>query len=363
MNAILLITEFKKKFKHFIHTINELPLKEIIIKDNNLFQQLKKNKSNFKLKLLDPENINISKEDADYLIINTSNINLKAIKLLLNEYKKNCISTLVYYKEKIKNSEVIKLDENYNAVNYSFKENLKEGYLASDLYICSNKIFKKYYQMICESADLFKSFFKDKNLLYCIPYSVCNKKQEEKKIAFLDRDGILINDVEFPHKKHHLEINEDFIPVLNKLKAENYEFIIITNQSGIGRGMFNINHYFEFHNHVVNEFQKIDIKILDMFFCPYLESAKLKRYNHDSLLRKPKPGMILKTLSKYNIDIYKSFMIGDKESDNIMLPYLSSYLIQGKYKIDKKLKVCKNFEELNKCIYNEKIKTKEFDNK
>lgn len=73
-------------------------------------------------------------------------------------------------------------------------------------------------------------------------------------------------------------------------------------------------------------------------------------------MRKPKQGMILKALSGYNIDIYKSFMILDKESDNIMLQYLISYLIQGNYKIDKKLKVCKNYEELYKYIYNQKIK-------
>ncbi|MBN2545010.1 MAG: HAD-IIIA family hydrolase [Spirochaetes bacterium] len=356
MNAVLLTSHSGKKTQKFIQTLNKLHFNEIFIKDKLLLEQFKKHRSNSKQKLFLIENMNISNEKKGIFIINTVNINIKAIKLLMSEYKKNSIVTLIYYKEKIRNKNLINIDENYNAIHYSFKEKAKDCYTASELYICSQKILKKHFREIFESRDFFNFFYMNNYNIYCIPYSICKKKQEEKKIAFLDRDGVLINTIGFPHKKHHLEINENFIPVLNKLKAHGYEFIIITNQSGIARGIFNIKHYFEFHNHVVNEFQKIDIKILDMFFCPYLENGKIKRYNKDSLLRKPKPGMILRALSKYNIDIYKSFMIGDKQSDKIMLPYLSSYLIQGNYKIDKRLKVCKNFEDIYNCIYNEKIK-------
>src|SRR4030042_2949145 len=102
MNAILLITEIKKKFKNFIQTINELPLKKVIIKDNNLFEQLRKNKLNFRLKLVDPENINISNKETACLIINTSNINLTTIKLLLSEHKKNASILLCIIRKKLK---------------------------------------------------------------------------------------------------------------------------------------------------------------------------------------------------------------------------------------------------------------------
>jgi D-glycero-D-manno-heptose 1,7-bisphosphate phosphatase len=96
-----------------------------------------------------------------------------------------------------------------------------------------------------------------------------------------------------------------------------------------------------------------------MFFCPYLKDAEVDRFKCDSLLRKPNPGMILKALAKYNISMNDSFMIGDKDSDMINLPYLCSYLVQGGYKISRHNRVCRDFSELYKLIHDDKIKKSE----
>ncbi len=149
----------------------------------------------------------------------------------------------------------------------------------------------------------------------------------DKKIVFLDRDGVLNINTGYPHIPEKLVINQNILPSLKSAKSKGYEFIVITNQSGIARGIFSENDYELCKVHIDKFFKEHDISILDWFHCPYHVDGKVDEFTQPSLDRKPLPGMILKACEKHSIDLKNSIMIGDNESDNILLPYLDFKLI------------------------------------
>lgn len=151
------------------------------------------------------------------------------------------------------------------------------------------------------------------------------------KAIFLDRDGVLIEDVSYPHKIEDLKIEKDIVPYLKWAKDNNFLLIIVTNQAGIAKGKFTLEDYKNFHNFLITELQQLGVEIDDTFFCPYHKDGVVEPYNIDSNDRKPNPGMINKAAEKYNIDISKSFMIGDKYSDNINLNELKCYILSSQY--------------------------------
>jgi len=91
-------------------------------------------------------------------------------------------------------------------------------------------------------------------------------------------------------------------------KSLNYQIIVVTNQSGIGRGYYDEDDFHIINNWMLGQFKNKGIEILDVFFCPHDPES-----NCDC--RKPKPGMLNQANEKHNIDMEKSWMIGDKEAD------------------------------------------------
>ena len=87
-----------------------------------------------------------------------------------------------------------------------------------------------------------------------------------------------------------------------------YEIIVITNQSGIGRGYYTQEDFLNLTNWMIKEFNKNKIEILKVYFCPHSPSE-------DCECRKPKIGMITQSLNDFDIDLQNSWLIGDKTSD------------------------------------------------
>lgn len=87
-----------------------------------------------------------------------------------------------------------------------------------------------------------------------------------------------------------------------------YEIIVITNQSGIGRGYYTQEDFLNLTNWMIKEFNKNKIEILKVYFCPHSPTE-------DCECRKPKIGMITQSLNDFDIDLQNSWLIGDKASD------------------------------------------------
>ncbi|MEM8901617.1 MAG: HAD family hydrolase [Bacteroidota bacterium] len=130
-----------------------------------------------------------------------------------------------------------------------------------------------------------------------------------KKALFLDRDGVINVDSGYVWRKEDLILREEIIPFLHLLK-EKYIFIIITNQSGIARGMYQKEDVETFHQALIAKLAAAGIHILDIFFCPHHP-----KHGSYCLCRKPSPLMIEKAAAKHHIDLNHSWMIGDKITD------------------------------------------------
>ena len=149
------------------------------------------------------------------------------------------------------------------------------------------------------------------------------------KVFFVDRDGVINKEVGYLHEISKFEFIEGVIDGLKTIIDEGYEIIIITNQSGIGRGMYDINTFETLNDWMLKQFESKGVKILDVFFCPHSP-------NENCNCRKPKPGLFLEAKKKFNIDMEQSWSIGDKETD-VEAAYLSgisnTVLVRSGHKI------------------------------
>jgi D-glycero-D-manno-heptose 1,7-bisphosphate phosphatase len=137
------------------------------------------------------------------------------------------------------------------------------------------------------------------------------------KVAFLDRDGVINKEVNYLYKVEDFEYTENCIDGLKKIKALGYEIIIVTNQAGIARGYYTEVDYQKLTDWYVADLKQHGIDILDVFYCPHHPDGKIERYTKSCECRKPNSGMFDKAMTKYDIDIEKSMMVGDKTTDLI----------------------------------------------
>jgi len=135
------------------------------------------------------------------------------------------------------------------------------------------------------------------------------------KAVFLDRDGVLNEDSGYTHQLSDLRLLDGVIEGLQSLLAVDYKVIIITNQSGIARGLFSTEEMHIFMRGLINVLLENQINVTDYFYCPHHPKGKLLEYSIKCSCRKPEPGMLFAAEKKYNLDLSKSILIGDKETD------------------------------------------------
>src|ERR1700676_5592305 len=124
-----------------------------------------------------------------------------------------------------------------------------------------------------------------------------------ERAIFFDRDGTLIKDVGYCSKPGEVELLEGVRQLLPKLKEAGFKIIIVTNQSGIGRGYFTEEDFWA----VQQELQKqLGADVIDAtYFCADTPQQESER-------RKPNPGMLLEAATDLSIDLDQSYMVGDK---------------------------------------------------
>src|SRR3989338_5378429 len=127
-----------------------------------------------------------------------------------------------------------------------------------------------------------------------------------RKAVIFDRDGVLVEDIGYHHRIEDFKLIPNAIEGLKLLKG--YLLIIATNQSGIGRGYYTMKNFENFNSHLIHELKKHNIKIEKIYVCPHKPEDNCE-------CRKPKAKLIKDAEKEFNIDLNKSFMIGDKKID------------------------------------------------
>ncbi len=134
------------------------------------------------------------------------------------------------------------------------------------------------------------------------------------KAIFLDRDGTLNPDPGYISDPRDYELYDGVCEALAKLQKAGYLLILITNQSGISRGLFSEEQLDAVHDKMKRLLKAGGVTIDAIYYCPHHPDHPYKGIA-DCNCRKPKPGMILKAINDYDVDKNQSFMIGDRTSD------------------------------------------------
>ena len=138
---------------------------------------------------------------------------------------------------------------------------------------------------------------------------------KKKPAAFLDRDGVINYDYGYICNFKQFKFRPGVLKGLQHLRKKKFRIFIVTNQSGIARGLFTENDLKLFHIKMKKKLLIKKVKIDEIKYSPYHPKGIIKKFTKNHKSRKPGNLMIKQLLNKWPIDIKKSFMIGDRISD------------------------------------------------
>ena len=137
----------------------------------------------------------------------------------------------------------------------------------------------------------------------------------DNKLCLLDRDGVLNLDKEYLHKAEDVEWVHGSLEAIAWLNRQGFRVVVVTNQSGVARGFFTEDDVRMLHDWMAKEVQKAGGEISEFYYCPHLPGAAVKQYDVDCDCRKPKPGMIVQALRRFDVLPRNAFLVGDSPRD------------------------------------------------
>lgn len=133
--------------------------------------------------------------------------------------------------------------------------------------------------------------------------------------VFLDRDGTINVDHGYVHEIDQFEFIDGVIDAMSELKKKGFALVLVTNQSGIARGMFSEDDFIHLTEWMDWSLADRGVDLDGIYFCPHHAEQGQWEYRQECDCLKPKPGMFLSAQSFLNIDMAASYMVGDKEED------------------------------------------------
>lgn len=137
-----------------------------------------------------------------------------------------------------------------------------------------------------------------------------------RRAIFLDRDGVLNADAGYTHRPHDLRVLPGVPAALKTLKERGFALVVVTNQSGVARGLYGLDDVARFH-------AALDAAIIadggvapDAYYvCPHLPDGIVPAFRKVCACRKPLPGLVLDAVAQRQLDLSASFLVGDRTTD------------------------------------------------
>ncbi len=246
-------------------------------------------------------------------------------------------------------SDLVDIDDSTGQITDLYSKDRPAGYyrnlVNAALYVLSPKIFK--YIKLKEQADFARQIFpralvgKEKLFGYLsaeyikdmgtperikeVEHDLISGKVRESNLGnkrpavFFDRDGVLSREVDLVHRNEDLHMLPNAPEAVRKINSSGYLAIVVTNQPVIARNLIDIPGLRQIHNKMETEFGEKRAYLDALYFCPHHPDKgfpeERKEYKIKCKCRKPEPGMLLSAAKKFNIDLKKSFIIGDRWVD------------------------------------------------
>jgi D-glycero-D-manno-heptose 1,7-bisphosphate phosphatase len=135
------------------------------------------------------------------------------------------------------------------------------------------------------------------------------------RAVFFDRDGTLIEEVGYLDRVDRLRLFPETVDALRVLQRAGFRLIIATNQSGIAQGLFTEPFVRDLHDHLAQRLARGGVRLDGVYYCPHHPEAKLADYRVACECRKPGPGLLHQAARDLDLDLTRSYMIGDRWRD------------------------------------------------
>lgn len=139
--------------------------------------------------------------------------------------------------------------------------------------------------------------------------------EARRKVAFLDRDGVINLDRAYVHQWDEFEFVPGAVEAMKALYDAGYALVVVTNQSGIARGMYTEAQYQQLTVQMRQALHEAGVELAGVYHCPHHPKGAVPDLAHDCDCRKPAPGLITRALSELGLSASDAFMVGDKPSD------------------------------------------------
>ena len=261
--------------------------------------------------------------ESTFILLYSDNFALFSLSKLYSSHLKSGLTLTLIVSRKDQGN--IKLDNNNHVTEYnnnrsSIALNFVEiGYMVVD----KVKTFRFYDSPDCSFSSILQKMseerqinsFIQQNSYYSISdpkrWKIAEKYLKFKKIILIDRDGVINHKAkrgEYISKWANFKFIKDTVNAMKFLSTEGFEFIVLTNQAGLARGMIEYKDLNFIHEKMMKSLHQLGIRILDIYICPH-------HWNENCFCRKPKPGMFFEASKKYKFRLDQILFIGDDPRD------------------------------------------------
>lgn len=137
----------------------------------------------------------------------------------------------------------------------------------------------------------------------------------QRPAIFLDRDGVIIEDAHHVGSPARVQLLPGAAESIAALNRAGWPVVIVTNQSGVARGLFTVEAVEEVHTHLRELLCGYRARIEAFYYCPHHPEGEVEAFRSECECRKPQPGLLLRAADELGLDLAASWMIGDRLSD------------------------------------------------